>query len=162
MQLRRVKVQLALIHTLKLLSLQCSSREGIRENLPPIISAQGLAKRFGLSPLFQNLSFLVARGERVGVIGPNGSGKSTLLEILSGRLQPDRGELAIRKGTRLSLVRQVSDYAQGETVRSVVAKALDEAAVAEEDRPARMAEILGRAGFSELDVEAAALSGGWL
>jgi ABC transport system ATP-binding/permease protein len=129
--------------------------------LPPIISAQGLAKRFGLSPLFQNLSFLVAQGERVGVIGPNGSGKSTLLEILSGRLQPDRGELAIRKGTRLSLVRQVSDYARGETVRSAVAKALDEAAVAEEDRPARMAEILGRAGFSELDVEATALSGGW-
>jgi ABC transport system ATP-binding/permease protein len=129
--------------------------------LPPIISAQGLAKRFGVSPLFQNLSFLVSEGERVGVIGPNGSGKSTLLEILSGRMQPDRGELAIRKGTRLSLVRQVSEYAPGETVRSVVGKALDEAGVAEEDRPGRIAETLGRAGFSDLDVEASTLSGGW-
>jgi ATP-binding cassette subfamily F protein uup len=114
-----------------------------------------------VSSLFQNLSFLVAEGERVGVIGPNGSGKSTLLEILSGRMQPDRGELAFRKGTQLSLVRQVSDYAPGETVRTVLAKALDEAKVAEEDRAGRIAETLGRAGFSDLDAEAAKLSGGW-
>jgi ATP-binding cassette subfamily F protein uup len=129
--------------------------------LPPIISAQGLAKRFGVSPLFQNLSFIVADHARVGVIGPNGSGKSTLLEILSGRLQPDSGDLAIRKGTRLSLVRQVSEYASSETIRSVLGRALDEASVAEEDRIARMAAILGRAGFTDLDVPAATLSGGW-
>jgi ATP-binding cassette subfamily F protein uup len=129
--------------------------------LPPIISAQGLAKRFGVSPLFQNISFLVSQGERVGVIGPNGSGKSTLLEILNGQLRADRGELAVRKGTRLSLVRQVSNYGPGETIRSVVARALDEAMVPEEDRPGRVAEILGRAGFSDIDVTAATLSGGW-
>ena len=129
--------------------------------MPPIISAQGLAKRFGVSPLFHNLSFLVAEDARVGVIGPNGSGKSTLLEILSGRLPPDSGDLATRKGTRLSLVRQVSDYAPGETIRSVLGRALDEASVPEEDRIARMAAILGRAGFTDLDVPAATLSGGW-
>jgi ABC transport system ATP-binding/permease protein len=129
--------------------------------LPPIISAQGLAKRFGVSPLFRNLSFIVSEGERIGIIGPNGSGKSTLLDILSGRVQPDSGELAIRKGTHLSLVRQVSDYAPGETIRSVLGKALDEAHVPEEDRLARMAAILGRAGFTDLDVPAATLSGGW-
>jgi len=127
----------------------------------PIISAQGLAKRFGVAPLFQNLAFLVADGERIGVIGPNGSGKSTLLEILSGRMQPDSGDLAIRKGTHLSLVRQVSDYAPGETVQSVVRQALDETGVPEEDRPARTAGILGRAGFTDLNAPAAALSGGW-
>jgi ABC transport system ATP-binding/permease protein len=129
--------------------------------LPPIISAQGLAKRFGVFPLFRNLSFIVSEGERIGIIGPNGSGKSTLLDILSGRVQPDSGELAIRKGTHLSLVRQVSDYAPGVTIRSVLDKALDEANVPEEDRIARMAAILGRAGFTDLDVPAATLSGGW-
>jgi ATP-binding cassette subfamily F protein uup len=111
--------------------------------------------------LFRSLSFLVSEGERIGVIGPNGSGKSTLLEILSGRMKPDRGDLAFRKGTRLSLVRQVSDYPAGETVRSAVTRALDEAHVAEEDRAARMAQILGRAGFADLEVEASSLSGGW-
>lgn len=129
--------------------------------MPPIISAQGLAKRFGDAPLFQKLSFIVSEGERIGVIGPNGSGKSTLLEILSGRMQPDSGDLAIRKGTHLSLVRQVSDYARGESVRSVLTRALDEANVPQEDRMARMAAILGRAGFTDLDVPATTLSGGW-
>jgi ABC transport system ATP-binding/permease protein len=127
----------------------------------PIISAQGLTKRFGIAPLFQNLAFLVADGERIGVIGPNGSGKSTLLEILSGRMQPDSGDVAIRKGTHLSLVRQVSDYAPGQTVQSVVRRALDEAGVPEEDRAARTAGILGRAGFTDVLAPAAALSGGW-
>jgi ATP-binding cassette subfamily F protein uup len=129
--------------------------------LPPIISAQSLAKRFGVAPLFRNLSFQVSEGERIGVIGPNGSGKSTLLEILSGRLQPDSGELAFRKGTHLSLVRQVSDFAAGDTVRSVLTVALDEAGVEEEDRTGRIAAILGRAGFAEMDVAASTLSGGW-
>ena len=129
--------------------------------MPPILSAQGLAKRFGVAPLFQNLAFMVSEGERIGVIGPNGSGKSTLLEILSGRMQPDSGDLAIRKGTHLSLVRQVSDYEAGETIHSVLDKALDEGQVPEEDRAGRMAAILGRAGFNDLDILASTLSGGW-
>ncbi|MGC2767711.1 MAG: ABC-F family ATP-binding cassette domain-containing protein [Candidatus Acidiferrum sp.] len=129
--------------------------------MPPIISAQGLAKRFRVAPLFQNLSFQVSEGERIGVIGPNGSGKSTLLEILSGRLQPDSGDLAIRKGTHLSMVRQLSDFGENDTVRSVLTAALDEAGVLEGDRTARIPAILGRAGFSDLDVAASALSGGW-
>jgi ATP-binding cassette subfamily F protein uup len=134
---------------------------GTSRLLPPIISAQGLAKRFGVAPLFQNLSFQVSEGERIGVIGPNGSGKSTLLEILSGRLQPDSGDLATRKGTHLSLVRQVSDFGENDTVRSVLTLALDEAGVAQEDRTARISAILGRAGFGDLDVAASMLSGGW-
>jgi len=129
--------------------------------LPPIISAQGLSKRFGVSPLFENVSFIVSEGARVGIIGPNGSGKSTLLDILSGRTSPDTGDVAIRKGTRLSLVRQISDFSPGETVRGVITRSLDRAGVAESDRPGRTAEILGRAGITNLDAEAATLSGGW-
>jgi ATP-binding cassette subfamily F protein uup len=129
--------------------------------LPPIISAQGLAKRFGVAALFQNLSFMVSEGKRIGVIGPNGSGKSTLLEILSGRVAPDSGDLAIRKGTRISLVRQISEFTPGETIRSVLGRALDEANVPEEDRPARVAAIPGRAGLTDFGAPAATLSGGW-
>jgi ATP-binding cassette subfamily F protein uup len=129
--------------------------------LPPIVSAQGLAKRFGVSPLFQNLSFMVSEGERIGVIGPNGSGKSTLLEILGGGVHADSGELAIRKGMHLTLVRQISEFAPGETIRSVIDSALDEAAVPEDERLARVAAILGRAGLTDLDAPATTLSGGW-
>src|SRR5712671_2984933 len=130
-------------------------------NLPPIISAQGLSKRYGAAPLFQNISFTVSEADRIGVIGPNGSGKSTLLEMLLGRVKPDTGDVAIRKGTRLSYVAQISEFASSVTIRGVIESALARAAVPEAERASRFAETLGRAGFADLDVQAATLSGGW-
>ena len=129
--------------------------------MPPIVSAQGLSKRYGVSPLFEDISFTVSEGDRIGIIGPNGSGKSTLLEILNGRVRPDSGDVAIRKGTRLSSVLQISEFATGETIRSVIDKALDRAQAPGAERLSRIAEILGRAGFTDLDAAAATLSGGW-
>ena len=129
--------------------------------MPPILSAQGLSKRYGVAPLFQGISFTVSEGARIGIIGPNGSGKSTLLEILNGRVTPDSGDVAIRKGTRIRCVLQVSEFAPGDTIRSVIHKALDQARIPEAERLSRIAEILGRAGFTDLDAAAASLSGGW-
>src|SRR5467141_3680945 len=129
--------------------------------LPPIISAQGLSKRYGVAPLFQNISFTVSEGDRIGVIGPNGSGKSTLLEMLIGRVKPDSGDVAIRKGTRLSYVSQISEFAEGVTIRSVIEAALVRTAVPEAERASRFAETLGRAGFTDVEAHAATLSGGW-
>ena len=129
--------------------------------MAPIISAQGLSKRYSIAPLFQNISFTVSDGDRIGLIGPNGSGKSTLLAILDGRVKPDTGEVAVRKGTRLSCVAQVSEFAPGATVRSVIDAALDRIGAPHEDRAARVAETLGRAGFDDFDVRTDTLSGGW-
>jgi ATP-binding cassette subfamily F protein uup len=129
--------------------------------VPPIINAQGIAKAFGGSPLFQDISFTVSEGDRIGLIGPNGSGKSTLLRILAGSVSPDSGELAIRKRLRFSFVEQDSKFESGQTVRSVIEASLKHAAVPESERNARTAETLGRAGFQELEAEATTLSGGW-
>jgi len=129
--------------------------------LPPILSAQSLAKRYGVAPLFQNISFTVSEGERIGLIGPNGSGKSTLMEILAGRVKPDSGEVALRKRARLSSVVQVSEFAPAETVRSVIERAFHEGGVAEHERAGRFAEVLGRAGFEDNEAIANTLSGGW-
>lgn len=104
---------------------------------------------------------MVNAGARIGLIGPNGSGKSTLLEILHGRVKPDSGTVALRKGTRLSCVLQISEFAQGETIRSIIEGALERAKAPDGERLARMAELLGRAGFDDLDTLTAALSGGW-
>jgi ABC transport system ATP-binding/permease protein len=117
--------------------------------MPPIINAQGLSKKYGVSPLFENLSFTVSERDRIGVIGPNGSGKSTLLQILEGRVKPDRGDVAVRKRTRLSYVSQQSDFPGDATVRSIIGDA------------ATVPEVLGRAGFTDLDTRASSLSGGW-
>jgi len=129
--------------------------------LPPLISAHALSKTYGTAPLFQNLSFTVSAGERIGVIGPNGSGKSTLIEMLYGRVKPDGGDVAVRKGTRKSCVTQISEFPPGVTVRGVIEGALERAGVREEERPSVLAETLGRAGFTDWDVLAAELSGGW-
>jgi ABC transport system ATP-binding/permease protein len=129
--------------------------------LPPILNAQGLSKAFGANPLFQNVSFTVSEGDRIGLVGPNGAGKSTLLQILAGRVNPDSGNVAVRKRARLSYVLQDSQFASGATIRSVVNAALERSEVIESERGTRVAEILGRAGFENLDAEANALSGGW-
>ena len=129
--------------------------------MPPIINAQGISKAFGANPLFQNVSFTVTEGDRIGLIGPNGSGKSTLLRILAGDESPDSGEIAVRKRVRLSYVEQDSTFTSGATVRSVAQSAMERAAVPESERGTRFAETLGRAGFEDLEAEASALSGGW-
>ena len=129
--------------------------------MAPIINAQGLSKRYGLAPLFEDISFTVSEGERIGLIGPNGSGKSTLLEILFGRVKPDHGEVAIRKGAKLSFVEQISRFAPETTCRSVIEGALERSGVPESECSFRAEEALSRAGFADFETHAAALSGGW-
>jgi len=129
--------------------------------LPPLINAQEISKAFGAKPLFQNVSFTISEGDRIGLIGPNGSGKSTLLRILVGEMEPDSGEVAVRKRIRLCCVEQDSRFPEGATVRSVIDSALERCGLSASERGARFAEILGRAGFDNLDAAAAELSGGW-
>jgi ATP-binding cassette subfamily F protein uup len=129
--------------------------------LPPLINVRGISKAFGAEPLFQNVSFTVSEGDRIGMIGPNGSGKSTLLRILAGAVQPDDGEIAVRKRLRMSYVEQESQFHPSDTVGSVVEKAMERAEVSSSERGTLSAETLGRAGFADLQAEAASLSGGW-
>lgn len=95
------------------------------------------------------------------MIGPNGSGKSTLLEMLCGKIKADSGDVAVRKGTRLSYVKQISEFEPGISIRSVIENALERARAPQAERAGRSAETLGRAGFVELETLAATLSGGW-
>ena len=132
-----------------------------RFHLALLLSTQTIAKSYGAAPLFKNISLGIQDGDRLGVIGPNGSGKSTLLEILAGIREADSGEVVRRSGIMIAYVPQDARFTPGEAVRSVIARALDKARIAEADRQARTAETLGRAGFENLDAEAAALSGGW-
>jgi len=129
--------------------------------VPPIINVQSVSKTYGTAPLFKNVSLTVSEGARIGLIGPNGSGKSTLLQILYGAVKPDTGEIAVRKRARLSHIAQASTFTPGETVRHVIESAINRTAIPVEMRQSRMAEILGRAGFKDLDAEATTLSGGW-
>src|ERR1019366_5993324 len=134
--------------------------------MPPILNAQGLSKRFGAVPLFQDISFPVSDGDRIGLIGPNGAGKSTLLAVLAGQQEVDSGEVATRKSARVAYVLQECNFAPGLTVRGVLEAALARAGVADAEggsnlREGRLRETAGRTGFPDLGAEAATLSGGW-
>lgn len=126
-----------------------------------ILNAQNISKSFGATSLFRDISFTVDEGDRIGLIGPNGSGKSTLLKILADEIEPDSGEVAARKLTRLSYVAQDSEFADSDTVRSVIQSALKRAGVPETEWEARLRETLGRAGFIDFETEAVTFSGGW-
>ena len=126
-----------------------------------LLNAQGLTKTYGPDPLFQNISINISEGDRLGLVGPNGSGKSTLLEILAGIREPDAGELSFRKGVRLAYVAQVSEFGPDETVESIARRPMEQGSLPENERKRHEAETLGRAGFNDMTVHAASLSGGW-
>jgi len=71
-----------------------------------VIEATGIGFAYdtpdGPFPVVEDLSLLVSRGDRIGIIGPNGSGKTTLLKLLLGQLEPTTG--SIRHGTRLEMI----------------------------------------------------------
>lgn len=129
--------------------------------MPPILNAQNITKQFGANPLFRDISITVEDGDRVGLIGPNGAGKSTLLAVLAGQVEPDSGEVAVRKRARAAYVPQDSVFEPGVTVRLVLERAVTSAHVQDNEREGRIRELAGRTGFDSLDAEAAALSGGW-
>jgi len=129
--------------------------------MPPILNAQSVTKQFGATPLFRSISLTVEDGDRIGLIGPNGAGKSTLLAVLAGQVEPDDGELAVRKRARAAYVPQDSVFEPGLTVRQVLERDMSLAHTPENEREGRIRELAGRTGFTSLDAEAASLSGGW-
>jgi len=56
------------------------------------VSAEGLTKSFGATPLFKNISFNISEGDKIALVARNGTGKSTLMKILAGLDTPEDGK----------------------------------------------------------------------
>lgn len=84
--------------------------------MTPILQVENLTKSFGDLILFENISFGLAEGQRVGLIAKNGSGKSTLLNILSGKEGYDAGNISFRRDLRVGYLEQDPRYPEELTV----------------------------------------------
>ncbi len=80
------------------------------------ISAEGLAKSYGINPLFNHISFHINEGDKIALIARNGIGKSTLLRILNGTETPDAGKLFINKDVTVALFEQDPKFDEDKTV----------------------------------------------
>jgi ATP-binding cassette, subfamily F, member 3 len=89
-----------------------------------LLSAQGLGRQYAGDPIFSELRFEVRAGERIGLVGPNGAGKTTLMRILARTDQADYGQLYVRPGIRVSLLRQEPDFSPDETLMAVARSGL--------------------------------------
>ncbi len=83
----------------------------------PIVSVIQVDKSFGAERIFAGVSFQINENDRIGLVGPNGAGKSTLLNILAEREEPDKGNVAIARNTRVGYLAQTTDFQPENTLR---------------------------------------------
>ncbi|MBG6221767.1 MULTISPECIES: energy-dependent translational throttle protein EttA [unclassified Janthinobacterium] len=112
-----------------------------------VIEFKNVSKAFGDRLLIDNLSFTVPPGAIVGIIGPNGAGKSTLFKMITGKEQPDSGEVAIGQTARVSIVDQNrgDSLSDSKTVFQDVCGGADMLTVGRFEMPSRA--YLGRFNF---------------
>jgi len=111
-----------------------------------VIEFKNVSKSFGDRLLIDNLSFRIPAGAIVGIIGPNGAGKSTLFKMITGKEQPDSGEVVIGTTARVSIVDQSRDsLSDQKTVFEDVSGGADILTVGRFEMPSRA--YLGRFNF---------------
>ena len=71
-----------------------------------MLSVNGVTVRFGKRILFEDVNIKFGKGNCYGIIGANGAGKSTFLKVLSGELEPSKGDVTVDKGERISILKQ--------------------------------------------------------
>lgn len=81
-----------------------------------MLNIHNLSVSFGGTYLFEEITFRLGAGDRVGLVGKNGAGKSTMLKILAGDFKSDTGSIALEKEVRIGFLRQDIDFEQGRTV----------------------------------------------
>src|SRR6201992_633429 len=136
-----------------------------------MIRLDNISKQQGHQILFIEASAVLQKGEKAGLVGPNGAGKTTLFRMITGREQPDEGQVSVDRGVTIGYFSQdvgemsgrsaVAEVMDGAGAVSAVASELKvlEAAMADPDRADQMDEIIARYGevqarFEELDGEA--------
>ena len=112
-----------------------------------MISANNISVYFGGQELFDKVSFMVNKGDRIGLVGKNGAGKSTLLRILSGEQSPNEGSISTPNDSTLGYLRQDLDFEEGRTVQQEAELAFKEIKELEENINAINLEMSERTDY---------------
>ncbi len=88
-----------------------------------ILTVKNLSHGFGDRAIFNDVSFRLLKGEHIGLIGANGEGKSTFINIITGKLQPDDGEIEWAKRVRIGYLDQHTTLEKGQTIRDILKSA---------------------------------------
>ncbi len=151
------------------------------------VSAEGLTKSYGITPLFSGISFHIEEGDKIALVARNGTGKSTLLRILAGKEVPDEGKLWINKDVDVVLFEQEPAFIEEKSIldniffhNHPVMKAIKEFEVISEeadadklsaaiikmdelgawDFDAKVKQVLGKLNIHHLNQTVSKLSGG--
>ncbi|HOX44396.1 MAG TPA: ABC-F family ATP-binding cassette domain-containing protein [Myxococcota bacterium] len=124
-----------------------------------MLSVQNLSKSFGGQKIFEDVSFLLSPGERLGLVGRNGHGKTTLFRLIVGEEHPDAGEISLSRGYRLGYLTQELAF-QGPTLLDEACRGLQPEKA---DERWRVEKVLAGLGFSRDDLarHPAVFSGGY-
>lgn len=120
-----------------------------------ILSIENITKSFGGRLLFDNTSFYLQEGEKVGVIGINGTGKSTLLKMMADIEKPDMGTVTKANHVVVSLLPQHPVFQERDTVLETVLKHC-----MAEDKEIQAKIMLTKLGVTDFEAECGTLSGG--
>ncbi len=91
-----------------------------------MLNIHNLSVSFGGTYLFEEVTFRLGSGDRVGLVGKNGAGKSTMLKMLAGDFKPDSGTIATEKEVKIGFLRQDIDFVKGRTVLEEAYMAFEE------------------------------------
>ena len=121
----------------------------------PFVDVQNLSKSFGEQWLFDDISFSIGQGQRIGLIAKNGTGKSTLLSILCGREAYDSGSIIYKRDLTVGYLEQSPSFKAGDTVLEACFNHEKN-----EEKILKAKQILTQLKISDMDKPMGELSGG--
>ena len=124
-----------------------------------MVSFDNVSKSYGARVLFENVTFNINKGERIGLVGRNGYGKTTLMRIITGEESADDGKVSIPKNYKIGFLKQHISFSKNKVVEEVMLGLKED----EKDQRWKAEKILSGLGFSADDMEKdpASFSGGY-
>ena len=124
--------------------------------MQPLLDIQNVSKRFGERVLFEDISFSIGEGQRVGLIAQNGTGKTTLLSMLTGDESCDSGAIIYRNGIKVGYLRQEPKFPEGASVLEACFHGVN----FDDDAQLKAKQILTQLRIKDLNQPIAQLRGG--